>query len=309
MKTAITRLNLEPYMPPLLISAAIYDINVAKSYGPHAWHVYELHYFHSGEAGWTLDDGLTMRVTGGHCSLVQPMTRHRMADDVMSPCKNMSLLVKPNPPASCPPFSQPEVALLYDTLRQAGNRVAQARPEVDGVFCALRDELARLGDQPPTPLQAVSIRMQFAHLLVSLIQSFAASTSSPHYPAVARAKRFIEQHLDEELKIADLARAARLKPTRFHALFLAETGMTPADYRLRHRLARAQHQLRDSSRTITEIAHSLGFSSSSCFTIAFRKHLAITPTAYRLQAQRVREREGVCATPWRLSDPRRRQSV
>jgi len=285
MKAAITRLDLSPYMPPLLISAAIYDINVAEGYGPHAWPAYELHYVHSGEAGWTLDDGLTMRVTGGHCSLVQPMTRHRMADGVMSPCKLLSLCIKPDPPASCPPFSKPEVDVLYRALRQAGNCVAQARPETDGLFCALRDELMHTGDQPPTPLQAISIRMQFAHLLVSLIESLAASASSPHYPAVARARRFIEQHLNEELRIADLAREARLKPTRFHELFLAETGMTPADYRLRHRLARAQQQLRDTTRTMTEIAHSLGFSSSSRFAIVFRKHLAITPSAYRRQTR------------------------
>jgi len=274
-----------PYSPPMLRSAALYEVRTAVHVADHAWPVYEINYLHAGEEQWALDDGSLVRVTGGHCSLVQPLTHHRMVCDVLTPLKGLALCVKPEPPARCPPFSKEETAALFRTLREAGSCVVQASPEVDGMYCALRDALGRLGQQAPSPLQAAWLHTLMAHLLVGLVRSFEAPTRSPHHAAIERARRYIDLHLEDDLPVGDIARAARLKTTRFHQLFLRELGVTPADYRLRRRMERAREQLLDPARDITEIAHSLGFSSSQWFASTFKRHFAITPTAYRRQAQ------------------------
>lgn len=91
----------------------------------------------------------------------------------------------------------------------------------------------------------------------------------------------IETHLDEELRLGNLAKLANLSRHHFCRAFKATFGVPPGRYITERRIDRAKTLLRDSRRSITEIALDLGFASHSHFTDAFRKITGITPSRYR----------------------------
>lgn len=92
---------------------------------------------------------------------------------------------------------------------------------------------------------------------------------------------YIYEHLEQELKLAELAALVGMSVCYFAWLFKQTTGVPPHQFIVQHRLERAQQLLECSDRTIADIAIQCGFSSQSHLTRSFRKHLGTTPKAYR----------------------------
>lgn len=93
-------------------------------------------------------------------------------------------------------------------------------------------------------------------------------------------------HPAERFSIAQLAELANFSDFHFHRLFKAYTGETPAELARRLRLERAAADLiyqREPS--ITDLAMTLGFSSSANFTKAFTAYFGIAPSRYAASRQ------------------------
>jgi AraC family transcriptional regulator len=78
-----------------------------------------------------------------------------------------------------------------------------------------------------------------------------------------------------------LAEEAGLSPYHFSKAFKASLGVPPWRYVTERRIHRAKELLLDRCRSITEIAHDLGFSSHSHFTDVFRKKTGRAPSRFR----------------------------
>ncbi len=101
-------------------------------------------------------------------------------------------------------------------------------------------------------------------------------------PEIERALRFIAEHLDEPLTVADVARAAYLSEFHFHRVFHAEVGEPLGRFVTRRRLEVAALRLAyQRDRTITDIALSSGYSSSSNFSKAFSLYFGVSPSDVR----------------------------
>jgi len=92
---------------------------------------------------------------------------------------------------------------------------------------------------------------------------------------------YIQAHLDEPLRLDDLASVANFSPFHFHRLFAAFVGKTVGEYVRRVRLQRAAQQLLDTPQSVTEIALDSGYETPAAFTKAFRQYFAITPSKLR----------------------------
>jgi AraC-like DNA-binding protein len=101
-----------------------------------------------------------------------------------------------------------------------------------------------------------------------------------------RALEAMERHLaDPELKVGPLASSLGCSSRYLHLAF-AEVGETPADCLWGRRLDVAHRHLADASdtRTISDIAYALGFSSSAHFSRLFRQRFDCSPREHRLSA-------------------------
>ena len=92
----------------------------------------------------------------------------------------------------------------------------------------------------------------------------------------------IEAHIDEPLRLDDLARVACFSQYHFHRLFAAMTGETLGQFISRVRLERAASQLlRSPERSITEVALDSGFGSPASFARAFKGRFGLSASEWR----------------------------
>ena len=96
-----------------------------------------------------------------------------------------------------------------------------------------------------------------------------------------RARDIVDGHYAEPLDLEGLARAAHVSPRHFSREFRRTFGETPYQYLLTRRLERARHLLRTTDLQVAEICLAVGFASVGSFTTTFRRHVGVSPTAYR----------------------------
>ncbi|MGL6339972.1 MAG: helix-turn-helix domain-containing protein [Waterburya sp.] len=93
--------------------------------------------------------------------------------------------------------------------------------------------------------------------------------------------KYIETHLTEDLSLQQLAQVLHLNPHYFTSLFKQSMGMSAYQYVITRRIETAKRLLQQQDLPIIEIAYCTGFRSSSHFSNTFRKHIGVTPSAYR----------------------------
>jgi len=95
-----------------------------------------------------------------------------------------------------------------------------------------------------------------------------------------RAQAFIREHLrDPDLSIDQISAALGCTKRYLHMLF-SDRGMTVSDYIWNARLQHCRHELEThGGKTITDVAFSWGFSSSSHFSRVFRKYFGVVPSS------------------------------
>ena len=99
--------------------------------------------------------------------------------------------------------------------------------------------------------------------------------------ALAETRRYMEEHLDDPLTIPALSRRACLSATTFKAGFRRLYGLPVHAWLRQRRMERAAELLRSSSLSVLGVAQSVGYSSASQFTAAFRRQYGVTPVQYR----------------------------
>jgi transcriptional regulator GlxA family with amidase domain len=91
----------------------------------------------------------------------------------------------------------------------------------------------------------------------------------------------LEGRYEEQWHLDDLCAIARMGKSKLTETFRSATGQSPIDYLIHVRLRQAMKLLRETDRTVTDIAYSTGFSDSNYLARKFRDVLHTTPTAYR----------------------------
>jgi AraC family transcriptional activator of tynA and feaB len=95
-----------------------------------------------------------------------------------------------------------------------------------------------------------------------------------------RAQAFIREHLrDPDLCIDQISAALGCTKRYLHMLF-SDRGMTVSDYIWHARLQNCRHELEThAGKTVTDVAFSWGFSSSSHFSRVFRRYFGVVPSS------------------------------
>lgn len=113
-----------------------------------------------------------------------------------------------------------------------------------------------------------------------------------HVEAVQRMQDYIQQNLEQEITMADLARASMYSPWYSYRLFVQFLNMTPAVYIRRLRLSKSALRLRDEKVKIVDVAFDAGFESVDGYQRAFYREFGCNPYEY-----------SVCPTPIYLFKP------
>ena len=118
----------------------------------------------------------------------------------------------------------------------------------------------------------------------------ALSGSAPVSAALSATLAYIDDHLDEPLRISGLAARASLSPFQFDQRIRTIFGFSAGQYLSRLRIDRACDRLRYSDALLSELALECGYADQAAFTRQFHKTVGLTPGAYRLATARGRKR-------------------
>lgn len=138
-----------------------------------------------------------------------------------------------------------------------------------------------------------------AQLLVRVFRAFEGPPPLPAPPTVmlpaapesgrlARALRYIEEHLHDTISVDDIAQAVDLSAFHFSRAFKRWTGESPHRYLLNVRLEKAQELLLRSDLPLASIATAVGFYDQSHLGAHFKRRFGITPRELRRTIVRVR---------------------
>lgn len=96
-----------------------------------------------------------------------------------------------------------------------------------------------------------------------------------------RALDFIEEHIMENITLHDIAKESGYSVPQCYRLFKRLTGDTIGEYVLRRRMSLAAVELKETNKSVAEIAYQYGFASHDVFTRAFKRVYGILPNQYR----------------------------
>jgi AraC family transcriptional regulator len=98
---------------------------------------------------------------------------------------------------------------------------------------------------------------------------------------IRRLKDYIEEHLSQPIRVADLSEVVGLSATHFSRAFTRSLGEAPHVYLIRRRLDRARHLMLTSDMALSELAVACGFSDQAHFCKLFSRYIGKTPGAWR----------------------------
>ncbi|MDO4543980.1 MAG: AraC family transcriptional regulator [Clostridia bacterium] len=98
--------------------------------------------------------------------------------------------------------------------------------------------------------------------------------------AVQRMQDYIETHLEQEISLAELAKASLFSPWYSYRLFCSLVGLSPAEYVRKLRLSRSALRLKNEGCRVIDAAFDLGFGSVDGYTRAFYREFGCKPKEY-----------------------------
>ena len=132
--------------------------------------------------------------------------------------------------------------------------------------------------------RALGARLLRAHS-DRVVRPVASSPGNLTRAQLGGAVEAMEAGLAGPLSLAEIAAAAGLSPAHFARRFKASLGIAPHRHLLRLRLERAKRLLRETDRSVAQVAFECGFSHQEHMTRFFGRLVGTTPAAFRRAAR------------------------
>ena len=102
-----------------------------------------------------------------------------------------------------------------------------------------------------------------------------------HFAFVYKVRDLLLAHWQDPPSLKQLAYQVGTNPNKLSKTFRQTFGMTVFAYLREYRLVKAQDLLCQTTLSIQQIAHTVGYQNHSDFTVTFKRHFGLTPRQYR----------------------------
>lgn len=179
-----------------------------------------------------------------------------------------------------------------ESLTCINNFSFQQNPETEFIICQhshlLLQQMQQIAD-----LNDLLRSMHFTELALQLLRRAIEHVSIPFtvcpVPAcrflafeserekIIEARRILEHSFDQPISIKELSRKVAMNECYLKKGFKTLTGKTINEFQQEQRISRAKELLQEHGQTVSEVANTLGYSSISHFSTAFKKATGMKP--------------------------------
>jgi AraC-like DNA-binding protein len=138
--------------------------------------------------------------------------------------------------------------------------------------------------QLPAPLSEVETTSLLRMVIAEAYRQDAANHGALNVEIDRRVVLILQQlysHPARRLSLQDVAAAVELSPDHFSRLFRAQTGTSFRQYCLNVRLDRARQLLEETTMSVTEVAHALGYDDIFLFSRQCKAKFGLAPSRLR----------------------------
>lgn len=240
------------------------------SYGPAVRNFYLIHCVFSGQGRYHVD-GHQYEISSGQGFIIHPQIITTYVADSTNPwqygwigysgstAQQLSEqigLSRKNPVFS---ISQPE--RVRNLIRQTEQDIAQLRLGSLSATGNLLQIMALIGEEND-------------------LSGFDADSANPYY---LRALWYIGAHLEEAIRVEDVAYYVGICRSQLFRVFKQECNLSPQQSIAKIRMKRARQLLSEAKLSMHEIALSCGYASSARMGQAFKQHHKLTPSQFQKQ--------------------------
>ncbi|HEV7903205.1 MAG TPA: helix-turn-helix domain-containing protein [Pyrinomonadaceae bacterium] len=113
-------------------------------------------------------------------------------------------------------------------------------------------------------------------------ETHSGSPSLPGYK-LRQITDWMAEHVAEDFHLAGLAAQVGLSKFHFQRLFKSALGVSPSRYQINLRMNAARRLLRETKRSVVDVALEVGYADPSHFAQLFRRETGLSPSDYRRQ--------------------------
>ena len=137
----------------------------------------------------------------------------------------------------------------------------------------------------------IILRAQIYRLIFGIVRKWMAAgfdinscpVNSDNMYGIENITEYIDSHIEESIRVSDIAEKCHLSYSGFAAKFREQYGMSCKEYIERMKISKSEEYLLFTDHDLAFISQQVGFSDTSHFIRSFRKYRDITPKQFRIQ--------------------------
>ncbi len=241
--------------------------------------IMQINYCKSGQAAWNMKDGSRVSLHPGDFSL---HWLDASAESIALPTGEYSGLIiriDLREAAADPPELLKQTGLFFETekfCRDNSVSILAENEQTEGIFSGFYHQ--------PEELRLPYQKLKVLELLLYLRKSAYTRQNQVSAGQVEVVREIHDQLIREigkRITIEELSRQYLINPTTLKTTFKAVYGTSIAAHMKEHRMKMAAQMLRETNRSISEIAQAVGYDSQSKFTEAFKAYFHVLPRDYK----------------------------
>jgi AraC family transcriptional regulator len=153
-------------------------------------------------------------------------------------------------------------------------------------FCKASESLSQLRPTRKRMLQTMRMMQRENRRFYPHARNYAETVDesrrgTPSLPAykLKRVTELMADHMAEDLSLDQLAARVGLSKFHFNRLFKRATRLSPSRYQIELRLNGARRLLRETKKSILNVALEVGYTNPSHFAKLFRRETGLTPVS------------------------------
>lgn len=169
----------------------------------------------------------------------------------------------------------PDITVRAQTPESMSSALLDAsmRESVERLLRCLQDPLDAqvMGPARVREVLYAALRGPQAGVLRALVEQ------QGHFARIAAALQHLRDHYSQALSVEELARCANMSASTFHEHFKRSTLLSPVQYLKRLRLIKAQQMLIGEGMGVAQVAHRVGYQSTSQFSREYKRYFERNP--------------------------------